>query len=74
MGFAVYLGLLENAVAETPHVDVLVMDRGGDAPALARYAAGLRRRGLSVRVDRALPEDMTYDKLVRFGKEGPEDE
>ncbi len=71
VGFAVYLGLLENNDTYAPGVDVLIIDEGGDAGELTKYAGELRREGLAVRVDRAAPEGLGYGRLVRFTKEGP---
>ena len=50
---------------------MLIIDEGGDAGELTKYAGELRREGLAVRVDRAAPEGLGYGRLVRFTKEGP---
>ncbi len=71
VGFAVYLGLLEDAGRDTQSVDVLVIDEKGDPEAMFEYVSGLRSQGLSVRADRAAPEGLEYKRLVRFTKEGP---
>ncbi len=71
VGFAVYLGLLEDAHADAESVDVLVICENADAGALFDYVSALRKQGLSARVDRAAPGGLEDKRLVRFTKEGP---
>ncbi len=68
IGFAVYLDLLER-FGDRPDYDVdalLLYDAAASPPALQRAAAGLRKAGRSLRVEREKPRGLRYRELYRF--------
>ncbi len=72
MGFAVYLNLLERWGEDTElESDVLLLDDGtASAEDVYDMARRLRDGGESVRVDRHVPEDIRFRRVIRVGKKG----
>ena len=72
VGFAVYMNLLERLEGARPEYDgdVLLL-YGEDTPAgdVLRAAEDLRRRGECVRVERNMPEGLSFRRVERVGEQ-----
>lgn len=69
IGFAVYLDMLEQIGSARGEYDVdtvLLYDGGEPIESVRRAAARLTEGGVSVSVQRQIPEGMKYKKLVKF--------
>lgn len=68
MGFAIYLNLLERLIPDDRAFDgdLLLLDDGSDPAALLKKVRELTASGLTVRVDRAVPEGMRFRRVARF--------
>lgn len=73
IGFAVYLNELEVLFRGQRHTDVdalILYDEGADAAGLWEAAQEMRKTGLSVRVERQIPEGIRCGRICRYGKDG----
>lgn len=73
IGFAVYLDQLDRLFPppQPPAADTLLLyDTGDDPAAVAAMAAALAAGGSGVRVERAVPADACFRRILRFGEGG----
>ena len=69
IGFAVYLNEMNLLRRERRQTDVdalILYDDGADEAALIRAAGELTEQGVSVRLERTIPEELRYGRLYRF--------
>jgi len=73
VGFAVYLDLLEQLPAEDTGYDVdvlLLYDENADTLSVAKAAAELTGKGMTVSTQKSIPQKLRYRQLLQLSKEG----
>ncbi len=72
IGFAVYIGEIERYLENTQiSTDILIIyDDKADFNMLMKHVISLQKQGYSVRVDKALPQNFVYKKLMKFNEKG----